>query len=156
MRCGAPSRGLSRLHWALVAKVRVGLLGICGSQGSRSGAKGQRRDRGMASVEVALALPVVVTLLAVCVGAVSLGVDRVRCVDAARLAARALARGDDSGTALALARTAAPPGAAVAVSSSADRVTVTVTSVRSVGWLCRFEGAGRATGQREASGAADP
>ena len=86
MRCGAPSRGLSRLHWALVAKVRVGLLGICGSQGSRSGAKGQRRDRGMASVEVALALPVVVTLLAVCVGAVSLGVDRVRCVDAARLA----------------------------------------------------------------------
>ncbi|HMT32140.1 MAG TPA: TadE family type IV pilus minor pilin [Dermatophilaceae bacterium] len=110
----------------------------------------------MATVEVAVVMPVVVALLAVCLGALSLGVDRVRCVDAARLAARSLARGDDSGVAVSLARTAAPPGANVGVSSSGDRVTVTVTSARSVGWLGRFEVVGSATGQREAAGAADP
>ncbi len=51
---------------------------------------------------------------------------QVRCVDAARIAARAVARGDDEGAAAAAARSAAPPGAVVSVSHRAGLVHVRV------------------------------
>ncbi|MEO7061846.1 MAG: TadE family type IV pilus minor pilin [Lapillicoccus sp.] len=84
----------------------------------------------MVTVELAVAIPAVVLILALVLGGVSLGVDRVRCVDAARLGARALARGDSMGSARAVAGAAAPPGAQVSAGSSGGQASVTVTATR--------------------------
>lgn len=92
----------------------------------------RRRERGAATAEFALTLPVLVLVLVVALTAVMTVVDQVRCVDAARLAARALARGDPLGTALGLAAHAAPSGARVSTDTSADLVRVTVAARRDV------------------------
>lgn len=90
------------------------------------------RSAGMATAEFALALPAVVLVLVVGLLGMASAVDRVRCVDAARLAARSLARGDPPGTAVGLAAGAAPAGARVSVGATGHVVTVRVESRRSV------------------------
>jgi Flp pilus assembly protein TadG len=74
-----------------------------------------------------MVLPV---LLAVTVGLVwllAVGTAQVRVTDAAREAARALARGDSDEVARGLAEQVAPPGSAVSVARSEGQVSVTVT-----------------------------
>ena len=89
----------------------------------------------MVTAELAVAIPVVVVVLALGLSAVRLGIDEVRCVDAARLAARALARGDSEAAARAAAVAAAPPGAGIALSAGGSQVSATVSSGRDlVGW----------------------
>ncbi len=73
-----------------------------------------------------MALPALVLVLAVCLAALDLGVTQVRCVDAARTAARLVARGEPEAEAVAEARRAGPPGADVRVSVSGSRVAVEV------------------------------
>ena len=51
----------------------------------------------MVSAELALTVPAVLLVLAICLTALSLGVDQVRCEDAARVAARAASRGGRRG-----------------------------------------------------------
>jgi hypothetical protein len=58
---------------------------------------------------------------------VSIGISQVLTVDAARDAARALARGDDTDAATAAALRSAPEGARVTYSTSAGTVTATVS-----------------------------
>lgn len=87
----------------------------------------------MVTAELAVAIPSVVLVLALCLVAVGAGVDQIRCVDAARIAGRAAARGDDPGRVRALAAEAAPRGADVVVAATAGGVRVTVTS-RTGGW----------------------
>jgi Flp pilus assembly protein TadG len=87
----------------------------------------RRGERGAATAELAVALPSLVIVLAVALGAVDLGLSQVRCVDAARLGARLLARGEPQGPALAEVRAAAPEGARVFVTTAGTRVTVVVT-----------------------------
>lgn len=84
----------------------------------------------MVTAELAVATPVVVVVLALALSAVRLGVDEVRCVDAARLAARALARGDSEGSARALAIAAGPPGAMIEVRVAGSEVSATVSASR--------------------------
>lgn len=84
-------------------------------------------DAGMVSAETALALPAVVLVLVLCLGALHLGVDRVRCVDAARVAARELARGGPSDRAVGDAGRAAPDGARVDAGVSGRDAVVTVS-----------------------------
>ena len=86
-----------------------------------------RLEPGAATAELAVALPSLVLVLALSLGAVDLGLDRVRCVDAARLGARLLARGEPEAAALAEVRRAAPEGARVSVTRSGGLVTVSVT-----------------------------
>lgn len=86
-----------------------------------------RTEAGTATAELAVAVPALVLVLAVALAALDLGVTQVRCVDAARTAARLLARGEDATQALAEARSAGPAGAAVTVEEAGGRVTVTVT-----------------------------
>ena len=94
-----------------------------------------RRDRGMVTAELAVAVPVVVVVLALGLSAIRLGIDEVRCVDAARLAARALARDDSEASARELALTAAPPGASVSLRSGGGEVSATVAASRDLaGW----------------------
>lgn len=90
---------------------------------------GRRAERGAATAELAVALPTLLLVLAVALAAVDLGLAQVRCVDAARLGARLLARGEAEGGTLSAVRAAAPPGASIAVGTSGSRVTVVVTGV---------------------------
>ena len=87
----------------------------------------ERAEHGTATAELAVALPSLVVVLAVALAAVDLGLDQVRCVDAARLGARLLARGEPRPEVLAQVRAAAPAGARVSVTSSDSRVSVRIT-----------------------------
>jgi len=109
----------------------------------------------MVTAELAVAMPAVVVVLALSLWAFGLGVDQVRCVDAARAAARAAARGDSASQATALAVRAAPQGASVEVTVTADSAIVSVTApVRGIGsWMpAPFRPAGTATAAREVPG----
>lgn len=89
--------------------------------------RGPRRgsaERGAATAELAVVLPV---LLAVTVGLVwllSVGLAQVRTVDAAREVARAVARGDDPGSAVAWGERVAPNGVGFSVTTAEGVVTV--------------------------------
>lgn len=91
----------------------------------------------MVSAELAVALPAVILVLLMSIGALMVGVDQIRCTDAARVAARAAARGDTDAVVRKNGERAAPPGSSVAIGSSGGLVRVTVTSpVRGpFGWV---------------------
>jgi Flp pilus assembly protein TadG len=80
------------------------------------------------TAETAVLLPVLVALTAVLLWGVLVGAAQIRCVDAAREAARAAARGDPAGRVVALAQAAAPQGARVAVSEQGGTVRVDVSA----------------------------
>lgn len=80
----------------------------------------------MVTAETATVLPLLLALTVGLVWLISLGIAQVRCLDAAREAARLIARGDTE-SAQAVARRVAPTGAEVRVSGSADLVSVTVS-----------------------------
>lgn len=87
----------------------------------------QDGDRGAVTVEAALALCSLVVALALVVGAISAVAAQLRCLDAAREAARLTARGEQD-RAEELARRIAPSGAAVAVSIRGDEITAHVSA----------------------------
>ncbi|WP_134772335.1 TadE family type IV pilus minor pilin [Ornithinimicrobium flavum] len=95
----------------------------------------------MVSAELALAVPSVLLVLAICLTALALGVDQVRVVDAARVGARAASRGEDPAVVEGLVRARAPHGAMVSVDVDHDRVVVTVSAPARVRWLPAVPGA---------------
>ena len=98
----------------------------------------RRGERGAVTAETAMVLPLLVALTVGLVWFLALGSAQIRAVDAARETARALAREDPAGDALALGRQAAPAGARISTDSDAGRVRVTVTvQVRGPGGLFR-------------------
>lgn len=108
------------------------------------------RSAGMVTAELAVAIPAVVIVLALCLGGISVGIDQIRCVDAARLGARALARGDADGTAREVAGRAAPPGAVVSLVGGGSQVLVTVSVHRGlVGLVYGFDVAATSFAERE-------
>ncbi|MDQ3164938.1 MAG: pilus assembly protein [Actinomycetota bacterium] len=86
----------------------------------------RRPDSGMVTAETALVLPVLLAVTTCLVWSVSLGIAQVRCLDAAREAARLTARGDTE-QARAVAEQAAPDDATVTIVESDGLVTVTVS-----------------------------
>ena len=70
-----------------------------------------RCERGAVTAELALGLPLLVALTVGLVWLLALGAAQVRVIDAAREAARAVARGDDVSAARAVALRIAPDGA---------------------------------------------
>ena len=98
-----------------------------------------RRDqRGAATAELALAIPLLVSMTLGLVWLLSVGATQVRMVDAAREAARASARGDPAGEAVARGEQVAP-GATVTVVTRDGRVVATATgSVGPPGGLLGF------------------
>ena len=84
-------------------------------------------DRGFATAEAAVALPVLVVLLVAALSAVAGVTAQMRCVDAARETVRAAARGDTG--APAVGRRVAPSGAAVSVTRD-SRMVRSVVSAR--------------------------
>ena len=94
------------------------------------------RDDGYATAEAAMALPALVVVLALAVGAVVTVNGQLRCVDAARAGARVAARGDTDGKAVDAARQVAPRGARVQVRHQGGRVRVSVSvTMRAGRWL---------------------
>ena len=109
----------------------------------------------MATAEFAVALPAVLLVLAVGLTGVRAGLASVQCADAARLAARSLARGDSPAHAQGLAQAAAPRGASIALSSGG--ATVQVSCAAQVGPIGGLSVAvsGSATAALEQQGGAD-
>src|SRR5262245_41661591 len=84
-----------------------------------------RTDRGSVTAELAVAFPVVVLLLLAGLTGVTAVLTKLRCVDAAREAARVEARGESGGS---VGQRAAPDGAVVSVSVEGGDVHVVVRS----------------------------
>jgi hypothetical protein len=82
------------------------------------------RERGTVTAEFAVTLPALLLVLAACLGALRLGAEQVRIVDAAALAARSAARGDDPAVSARLARNAGADG--IATTRTADGVVCVV------------------------------
>jgi hypothetical protein len=85
------------------------------------------RERGAVTAELALALPLLVSVTVGLVWLLAVAAAQVRTVDAARETARALARGDDPERAVALGARIAPADSEVSVTRAAGEVRVTVS-----------------------------
>lgn len=85
----------------------------------------RRSDRGSATAELAVGLPALMLLLITGLVAVGAVTTRLQCVDAAREAALAAARGEPG---VAAGQRSAPAGAEVTVQVSGDLATATVTA----------------------------
>ena len=92
----------------------------------RASASRARTQRGAATAEAVVVLPVVVAVALGLVWVIALGVAQVRVVDGAREAARVAARGERPGAAQAAARRVAPQGAEVHISRTDDVVVALV------------------------------
>lgn len=84
-------------------------------------------DRGMVTVETAICLGGVLVVLALVLAGLSALLGQIQCTDAAREAARLVARGETE-QARKVAAQIAPSGAAVTIAVTADTVTVTVAA----------------------------
>jgi Flp pilus assembly protein TadG len=95
-----------------------------------------RDQRGTVTAEAALVLPLIAAFCLGLIWMVSVGIDQVRVVDAARDAARSIARGDDPGMAAAAARRTAPAGSRVTFQESGATATANVSArVSAPHWL---------------------
>jgi len=86
-----------------------------------------RGERGAATAELAMVLPLMVAVTIGLVWLLAVGAAQVRTVDAARETARALARGDDQASAVERGLQVAPPGSRMQVSRGDGQVRVVVT-----------------------------
>lgn len=90
-----------------------------------TGRPGPRSDAGAVTVEAAIAIASIVTVVVLCIGAIVAVSTQVRCIDAAREAARLAAR-DDRTNAVVAAGRVAPNGAEIAIREDGAFVVATV------------------------------
>ncbi|UED85522.1 TadE family type IV pilus minor pilin [Streptomyces profundus] len=114
-----------------------------------NGRSPRRSDRGYVTVETALAIPVLVLLLTVLLGALGAVAAQSRCQDGARAAARAAARGEPADVVLEAARRAAPGGARVRTTQEGDLHRVSVTAPALGTELLGFDVSGEAVARAE-------
>lgn len=93
------------------------------------------RERGSATAELAVALPAVALVLALCLGAVQVVARQVRLTDAAADAARALGRGESSAVAHGIAERVAGGGTGLGVAHEPPLVCATLTATGGAGLL---------------------
>lgn len=97
------------------------------------------RDRGAATAELVMVLPILAAVTLGLVWLLAVGAAQVRTVDAARETARAVARGDDPAEAASRGRRVGPPGTWIRISREDDDVVVQASArVRGPGGLFRF------------------
>jgi Flp pilus assembly protein TadG len=96
---------------------------------------GRTGDVGMVTAEMAMALPVLVLLASL--GALAIGVAqaKVRCADAAREAARAIARGDPSGARRLADAAAGRPVTMATISDDVDTAVTVHLRLHPVSWI---------------------
>lgn len=95
--------------------------------GSRGREDDRRSDRGTATAEFAVVLPALVLLVVVLVGAAAVGTAQLRAYDAARSAAREIARGEPRALVVDEAKKRAGSSSSVRIGSVGGYATVTVT-----------------------------
>jgi hypothetical protein len=83
----------------------------------------------MVTAEAAMVIPVLLLVTVALAWLVTLGIAQVRCLDAAREAARLAARGEPPEVVMAAAERAGPTGTTAVVDTSTDTVTVDVEAV---------------------------
>ena len=114
----------------------------------RSPATARSDDDGTVTAEAAVALPVLLLALGLAVFVLVAVAAQVRCVDAARGAARLAARGEPADAVAAAGRALAPKGAEVTVTPGGEQVAVEVSAdVRAPGSLLARLGAVTVTGR---------
>ncbi len=87
------------------------------------------RERGMVTAEIAAALPALALVMVLAVWAVVVATTHLRCADAAREAARALARGESMAVVRQVADEVAPDGAQIGIEPvGGDMVRIEVSS----------------------------
>jgi Flp pilus assembly protein TadG len=92
---------------------------------TRRGRRKPDRDSGAVTIEAAIALGAFIAVLALALGAISAAIDQLRCIDAAREAARLVARGESDRARVAAAQIA-PTSADVAIKIRGDTIQVDV------------------------------
>jgi hypothetical protein len=100
-------------------------------------------DAGAATVEAAIGVATLVTVLVLCLAGITAMSMQLRCIDAAREAARLAARGDER-SAAAAARGIAPGGATVELRRDGEFVVATVTARANLLPLLRIAATGAA------------
>jgi hypothetical protein len=131
--------------------------------GDRRGGSAVRRARrlggarGSVTAETAVVLPVLLVVSVMLLWMLSVAAAQLRCIDASRVAARGLARGDEPAAVRAVAAQAAPDGARIELVVAGDTVTATVSArVRPpgglAGGLASVDVSSSATGLRESAG----
>ncbi|MFI5607108.1 TadE family type IV pilus minor pilin [Amycolatopsis sp. NPDC051903] len=88
---------------------------------------GRRRDGGFVTVEAALSLGALMAVVAALLAGLAAVLGHIRCLDAAREAARLTAAGQP-GAAEAVVQTIAPHGARLTVTRAGDGITAVVTT----------------------------
>jgi Flp pilus assembly protein TadG len=115
-----------------------------------------RDQRGAATAELALGIPLLVSLTIGLVWLLTIGIAQVQMVDAARETARAGARGDSTASAIARGQLVAP-GAEVTMTGGDGQVVVTASDiVEPPGGLLGFLPAVRVHAQAVAAAEAGP
>ena len=95
-------------------------------------------ERGSVTAEYAVLLPVIILCIALVLGASGVGIERIQVEEAARVAARMVARGDDSAAVTHAVTKVSVPGTQVATSHGSEFVEVTLTArsvVPVLGWV---------------------
>jgi Flp pilus assembly protein TadG len=108
-------------------------------------------DRGAVTVEAAIGLASFVLVLGLVVSGMTAVIDQIRCVDAAREAARLVARGEPEEARTAAGRIA-PADAAVAIDVSGEHIRVAVSSAPFGGLLLGLRVHAQAFAVREPDG----
>lgn len=85
-------------------------------------------ERGAVTAELALGLPLVLAVTVAMVWLLAVASAQIRIGDAAREAARSIARGDDEASARSIALQVAPEGAAVDIAVDDEQVVVTASA----------------------------
>lgn len=88
----------------------------------------RRTHRGAITAEIAVTLPILLTLLYLGVWSIGLVIVHIQCIDAARDTARALARGESPEAAHQLARRTAPANATITISREPPTIHVSITA----------------------------
>lgn len=97
------------------------------SAASAAPVHGMGKCRGAVTAEFAVAMPAVLLLLAMLLAGAAAGLTQLRFEEAARAGARALARGEDSGTVDVIVRQLAGVSASAAFTSDGEWLGVTVS-----------------------------
>ena len=87
-----------------------------------------RTQRGAVTAEVAIALPILLTLLFLGIWLIGVVTANIQCIDAARDVARAVARGESPEIAQEIGRRTAPSNATITITRTGPDIHVTVTA----------------------------